>query len=206
MVLYVAVAAVTIGTLSLEEIDKARDYALAEAAMPFFGKTGFTLIAIAALLSTASAINATLYGAARLSYIIAKEGELPMELERKIWQQPMEGLLITTGATLLIANLFDLNSIATIGSAGFLIIFAVVYAANLICAKQTGSRRWLAILGLLACLGALIALLVYTAENDLKHLVTLPLMLLLAVTVETAYQTYRAYKGRSSDSENETSQ
>ncbi len=49
----------------------------ANPARPFFGQAGFTLIAIAAMLSTASAINATLYGAARLRYCIARDGELP---------------------------------------------------------------------------------------------------------------------------------
>ncbi len=44
---------------------------------PFLGQTGFfTLSAIAALPSTTSVINATVYGAARLSSIIAKGGEL----------------------------------------------------------------------------------------------------------------------------------
>ncbi len=77
MVLYVLVAVVTVGTLPVDRIVEAKDYALAEAARPSLGQTGFSLIAIAAMLSTASAINATVYGAARLSYIIAKDGELP---------------------------------------------------------------------------------------------------------------------------------
>ncbi len=113
--LYVLVAFVAVGNLSVDKIVAAKDYALAEAARPFLGQTGFTLIAIAAMLSTASAINATLYGAARVSYTIARDGELPATLERKAWGQPAEGLLITAGMTLLIANVFDLTSIATLG-------------------------------------------------------------------------------------------
>jgi len=70
--LYVLVALVTVGNLPVDKIVAAKDYALAEAARPFLGQAGFTLIAIAAMLSTASAINATLYGAARLSYCIAR--------------------------------------------------------------------------------------------------------------------------------------
>ena len=81
IVLYILVAGVTIGNLSIEEIVTARDYALAAAARPFLGQAGFTLIAIAAMLSTASAINATLYGAARLSYCIARDGELPAAMQ-----------------------------------------------------------------------------------------------------------------------------
>jgi len=128
--LYVLVSLVTVGNLAVDKIVAAKDYALAEAARPFLGQAGFTLIAVAAMLSTASAINATLYGAARLSYCIARDGELPAALERKVWSEPVSGLLITAALTLLVANAFDLTSIATLGSAGFLLIFATVNAAN----------------------------------------------------------------------------
>jgi hypothetical protein len=102
--LYVLVALVTVGNLAVDKIVAAKDYALAEAARPFLGQTGFTLVAIAAMLSTASAINATLYGAARLSYCIARDGELPAMLERKVRGEPVGGLLITAGLTLFVAN------------------------------------------------------------------------------------------------------
>lgn len=60
MLIYVAVSLAVVGNLSLNEIVRARDYALAEAAKPFLGNIGFTLMSIAALFSTSSAINATL--------------------------------------------------------------------------------------------------------------------------------------------------
>ena len=128
----------TVGSLDVQSIVDAKDFALAEAAKPFLGQAGFTLIAIAAMLSTASAINATLYGSARLSYAIAKDGELPAQLERKVWGRPVEGLLITAAITVVIANVLDLGSIATIGSAGFLIVFGAVNAAA---ARRAGNRR-----------------------------------------------------------------
>src|SRR5690606_9396582 len=124
IILYVLISIVTVGNLPVNQIVAAKDYALAAAAKPFLGVLGFTLVAIAALLSTGSAINATLYGTARVSYIIAKDGELPVELEKNIWNRPISGLLITAVLTLIIANIFDISSIATMGSAGFLIIFA----------------------------------------------------------------------------------
>ena len=76
----------------------ARDYALAEAAKPFLGEFGFRLIAIAALFSTASAINATLFGSANVCYMIARDGELPAGLSRTEWKQATGGLLLTAGA------------------------------------------------------------------------------------------------------------
>jgi amino acid transporter len=85
IIIYVAVAVTVLGNLPVPQIIVAKDYALAQAAQPFLGTTGFKVVAIAALLSTASGINATLYGGANISYILAKEGQLPDFFERKIW-------------------------------------------------------------------------------------------------------------------------
>ncbi len=182
--LYVLVAIVTVGNLSVDKIVGAKDYALAEAARPFLGQAGFTLIAVAAMLSTASAINATLYGASRLSYTIARDGELPSALERKVWGQPLEGLLITAGLTLVVANVFDLTSIATLGSAGFLLIFAAVNTANARHARHDGSRGWISVIGAVACLVALSALIWQTATTAPAKLLILAAMLALATAIE----------------------
>lgn len=190
VVLYVAVAVATIGNLPIARIVAARDYALAEAARPVLGQAGFGLIALAAVLSTASAINATLYGAARVSYVVAKEGELPAVLERRVWHRPIEGLLLTAGVTLLVANLFDLSSIATMGSAGFLVIFAVVNAANARQARQTRSRAWLCWLASGVCLAALGALVWETARDNPWRLLTLAVMAGLSVGVELLYRRF----------------
>ena len=186
--LYVAVSLVTVGNLPVNQIVAAKDYALAEAAKPFLGAAGFTLIAIAAMLSTASAINATLYGAARLSYSIASDRELPAVLERKVWGEPVEGLLITTALTLLVANLFDLTSISTLGSAGFLLIFAAVNAANARHAPQTKSRGWISAAGSFACLVALGALVWQTASTAPARLWVLVALVALAVAIEGGYR------------------
>lgn len=188
IVLYVLIAVVTVGTLPVAKIVDAKDYALAEVARPFLGQTGFILIAIAAMLSTASAINATLYGTARLSYIIAKDGELPSVLERKVWNEPIEGLLITSGVTLLIANLVDLSSISTMGSVGFLLIFGAVNGANVKLAGETRSRRWLPLLGVGLCLGALASLLWQTAERSPGQLWIPVVMIGVAFLIEAGFR------------------
>jgi amino acid transporter len=185
--LYIMVAAVTIGNLPVEKIVDAKDYALAAAARPFLGQYGYVLITIAALLSTASAVNATLYGAVRLSYIIAKDGELPQSLEHKVWNEPIEGLLITAGVTLVIANLFDLSSISMMGSAGFLLVFAAVNAANAKLAKKTCSRGWIPLMGVVLCLGSLGTLIWEIGQKNPSHLWILLAMLLLAFLVEGLY-------------------
>ncbi len=191
--LYVLVSLVTAGNLPVAQIVAAKDYALAAAARPFLGNLGYTLIAVAALLSTGSAINATLYGAARVSYIIAKDGELPDFLEHKIWNKPLEGLLLTSVMTLLTANFLDLSSISMMGSAGFLLIFAAVNAANVRLHRQTGSQRWISVAGALACLVAFGALVWRIAQNTPQKLLLLLFMLIAAFGLETIY---RSFTGR----------
>lgn len=193
IVLYFLVAIVTVGTLPVEKIVDAKDYALAEAARPSLGQAGFLLIAIAAMLSTASAINATIYGAARLSYTIAKDGELPTVLGKKIWGKPIEGLLITSGVTVLIANLVDLSSISMMGSAGFLLIFAVVNGANVVLADDTKSKRLLSLIGAGLCLCALGSLIWQTADNSPGQLWFLFAMIGAAFSIEIMF---RAFTGR----------
>jgi amino acid transporter len=189
--LYVLVALVTVGNLAVDKIVAAKDYALAEAARPFLGQAGFTLIAVAAMLSTASAINATLYGSARLSYSIAHSGELPAVLGRKVWSEPLAGLLITAGLTLFVANAFDLTSISTMGSAGFLLIFAAVNTANIFQASQTRSRGWISAAGAAACLAALGALVWQTARTGPSKLWVLAALVALAVMIEGGYRIAR---------------
>ncbi|MEJ2359797.1 MAG: APC family permease [Gammaproteobacteria bacterium] len=188
IVLYFLIAIVTVGSLPVNQIIKAKDYALAEAARPFLGQFGFQLIAVAAMLSTASAINATLYGTARLSYCIAKDGELPRTLANKVWNEPIEGLLITTVITLLVANLVDLSNISTMGSAGFLLIFAAVNAANAKQAAKTASRRWISVLGVLLCLAALASLLLQNIHQSPQQLWVPITMFAIAFLIEASYR------------------
>jgi len=188
VILYVLISIVTVSSLSIDKIISSRDYALAEAARPFLGQSGFQLIALAALLSTISAINATMYGAARLSFTIAKERELPEILEKKIWNRPLEGLIITSALTLIMANIMDLSSISTVGSAGFLIIFAAVNLANFKLREDTGSRAWISLSGFLACLGALIAVIWQTIITDPARLFILAGLVIFALAIEALYR------------------
>jgi amino acid transporter len=186
--LYVLIAIVAVGRLAPAEIAAARDYALAEAARPFLGQAGFTLIAVAALLSTTSAINATLYGAARLSYCIARDGELPESLERKAWDEPLEGLFVTAAAAVLLTNVLSLSSVSALGSAGFLVVFAVVNLAGVRLARDIGARWPACALGALACLVSLAALIWHAATRFPGRVVMLAALFLLAFAVEGGWR------------------
>ncbi len=184
ILLYLAIAIVTVGSLTPADIQTQADYALAAAARPSLGELGFTMIGIAALLSTTSAINATLYGSARLSWAIARSGELPEELTRKVWSRPVEGLLITAAASVVLVNSFDLARISTMGSAGFLVVFGAVNLA----AWRLTEGRLLAALGVAGCLAALAALCAVTLDRSPADLVILGGLMGSALAVEWIYR------------------
>lgn len=127
-------------------------------------------------------------GAARFSDNIARDGELPAIREKRIWNRPAEGLLVTTGAALLVANLLDLSSLSTMGSAGFLVVYAAVDAANARMANRTGSRAWISWSGCAASLAALAALVWHAATRSPSDLLVLVAMLGLALAVEGVYR------------------
>ena len=109
--LYILIAIITVGSVDEKALLDAKDYALAIAAKPSLGELGFILVSITALLATFSAINATIYGNARLGYIIAVDGELPSVLEYRRGETPFMGVVFTVGLSLILVNSIDLNTV-----------------------------------------------------------------------------------------------
>jgi amino acid transporter len=181
--------------MSLSEVAAHQDTALSAAANNIMGRPGYFVIIAAALLATSSAINATFYSTGRLAYVVAKTGELPRAFERSIRGEHAEGSIICGVLALLIANFVPLEAIATMGSAGFLILFFAVNAANVRLARQTGSRAAISALAALATLGAFVILCVSVDENPASrnHLWILAGMIFASLAIEF---TYRAITGR----------
>jgi amino acid transporter len=191
--LYLAVSLTVTGNLSDYEIERAKDYALAEAAKPFLGQFGFRLIAIAALFSTASAINATLFGAANVCYMIARDGGLPAGLSRTEWRGATGGLVLTAALVLAVMLSFDLSGIAMMGSAAFLLIYAAVNAGHLKVLNQTGANAIVVWLSLLTCLAMFAVLCVYTYQEQPRAIAALILIAAASFAGEWAY---RRWTGR----------
>jgi amino acid transporter len=191
--LYLAVSLTVTGNLSDYEIEQSKDYALAEAAKPFLGQFGFRLIAIAALFSTASAINATLFGAANVCYMIARDGGLPAGLSRTEWRGATGGLVLTAALVVAVMLSFDLSGIAMMGSAAFLLIYAAVNAGHLKVLKQTGASAPLVWLSLLTCLAMFVVLCVYIAREQPRALAALVAIAAASFLAEWAY---RRFTGR----------
>ncbi|KSW12621.1 hypothetical protein CF15_00445 [Pyrodictium occultum] len=190
---YIAIALVSAGILSPSEVVRARDYALAEVASREMGSAGFYTVVAAALASTASAINATLYGTAGISYVVARYGQLPRVMAKSVWRHAPEGLLIIALASLVLVNTEGLEAIAFAGSAGFLLIFAMVDLAAYRLRREAKANPLLALTGFLSSLAVLALLVGYTAAREPGQAA---LFLLLLAGSFAAEWLYRAATGR----------
>ncbi len=174
-------------TVPEKELMEAKDYALAIAAKPALGMIGFKLVALAALLSTFSAINATIFGNAQLGYVIAKDGELPTLFEYQKGDIPIIGLLFTVIFSLIIANFINLEEIAIIGSASFLLIFFIVNISALKLYKTIQGSRTIFILSSLTSFFALVTLLLHTYESNARAIIIFIAFIFIAITFEMLY-------------------
>jgi amino acid transporter len=178
---------VTVGSLPFKVIATARDYVLAEAAKPMVGQIGFTIITIAALISTFSAINASLYGGSRVSFEIAEDDELPHQLTGKLWNHPV-GLMITTILTLIIVNTVNLESISTAGSVGFILIFTVVNYTGFKLSKTISGGKIIPMIGFILGLLALIVLIYQQYSSNRPGVILAISFMLVCFIAEYIYK------------------
>ncbi len=187
MVLYVAISFAVFGNLSTEKIIAAKDFALAEAALPIFGQAGFTVVAFTALIATASAINANLYAVTNVTYQLAKDGELPAIFGEPI-AHSREGLVISGVLIIILSLLFDLTEIAAIGSISILFIHTVTHIGHLKIISKTGASRWAVSLAAILSLLAMILALIYISQISDQVIMILVGFVIIAALTEVTLQ------------------
>jgi amino acid transporter len=197
LVIYVLVASGVVTNVPLNILKGLGDSALAFAAKPSLGQTGFRLMAMAALLSTASAVNATLFGSTNIAYQIAKNGGLPPAFDRKLWGRDVEGLFITSGLVLVFVLLFPLSAVASMGSAAFLLVYSAVNIGHLRIREQTGAKAWPIVAAAVSCLSLFVVLLYHMIATAPTSAIALGATLAGSFLFEIVYRraTGRTFKG-----------
>ncbi len=160
--IYVLVTIAVVGNLSISEIIKSKEYVLAEAAKPILGSLGFTIMGIAALFSTSSAINATIYGPVNMIQETAKANQFPKVFTKPLFGHHSGHALIATGIIIvLISNFLNLEDIAEVGSLIFLLVYTTINIANFRLRKKTKSKAVIIIFGTTGTFFAFCVLIYY---------------------------------------------
>jgi amino acid transporter len=183
-IIYVAVALGVFGTLTVSEVIEAGPTAIAVAAQPVLGQAGYWLMSVTALFATAGATNAGLYPAAGLSDELASTGQFPAVMGGRIAGRASVGLVVAALGILLLVVLFDLSSVASIGSAVALSIFALVTVAHLRVREETGARLSILVLALATTGVTLLVFIFTTLIKEPASIATLVVILLVSIGLD----------------------
>jgi amino acid transporter len=193
-VIYIAIALGVFGTLTVDEVISSGGTALAVAAQPSLGEAGYWLMAVTALFATAGATNAGLYPAAGLSERLAETGQFPPLMARRFGGRVSAGLLFEAIACVLLAVLFDLDAIASIGSAVALLIFTLITAAHFRVRAETGASAAVLTIAIASAGVVLLTFVLTTLIHDTASMVTLLAILVLSIALDVGWKRTRAGK------------
>jgi len=188
--IYVLIAVIAVGSLDTQVMIEAEEYALAVAAEPALGNAGRILVCLAAMLATASAINATVFGASRMMADMAMHHEMPKPFSfRNREAAPWMAVLVIGLITVALTTLGGLEFIASFSSLTFLLVSLAVCSANWKLRAITAALPWLVIAGMALLTATIITLLFYLVLQSPHTLIAIGCMY-LAVTVMTLVYHY----------------
>ena len=122
VVVYALVALAVGGSLSVPEIVASKDYALAEAARPAFGKWGLWLTVALAIVACASGVIASVFAVSRMLAMLVDMDLVPYKDVGIPGRRQYTTLTFTIVLASLLAVLFDLSRIASLGAIFYVVM------------------------------------------------------------------------------------
>jgi amino acid transporter len=195
-VIYIAIALGVFGTLTVEKVISSGGTALAVAAQPALGQAGYWLMSVTALFATAGATNAGLYPAPGLSERLAQTGLFPPLMARKFGGRLSAGLAFQAVACLVLALVFKLDAIASIGSAVALLIFTLITVAHFRVRAETGASALVLSLAVASAAVVLVTFVFTSLIHEPASIVTLLIILALGIGLDYGWSWRKGHPGR----------
>lgn len=126
-VVYVFVALAVAANLSVPRIIEAKDYSLAEAARPAFGKYGLWFTVGIAILATVSSVVANVFAISRMTAMLTKMKLIPHSHFGMPGRIQKHMLVYTVTIAILLTIFFDLSRIASLGAVFYIVMDMVVH-------------------------------------------------------------------------------
>ncbi|MFX1234012.1 MAG: APC family permease [Promethearchaeota archaeon] len=143
------------------------EVAIANAALNFMGPFGMVIVIFGALLSTASALNATILGSSRLIYLLAKEKIFPKKFSylsnNKVPHNAI--LFISILSVILTIITGGALSIAKVAAFIFTQVFFIMNFTNYKVHKKTESKKLLPLIGMILTGALFLILLIFNIVN-----------------------------------------
>lgn len=127
LVVYLLIAWAVSSNLPLSEIIKAKDYSLAEAAKPAFGDFGVLFTVIIAIIATISGIIASVFAVSRMLAMLTDMELIPHKHFGMPGNIQKHTLVYTVVIAMVLAVVFDLSRIASVGAILYLVMDMIVH-------------------------------------------------------------------------------
>lgn len=143
VVVYLLVALAVGSSLPLDRIIAAKDYALAEAAEPALGETGFYLIVALALIATASGLLASVFAVSRMLAMLTDMRLIPHSHFGMPGAIKDHTLVYTVVIAGFLTVFFDLSRIAALGAFFYLVMDIIIHwGVFRHLREEIGARGW----------------------------------------------------------------
>lgn len=126
-ILYVLVALAVASNLTLPEIVKAKDFALAEAARPTFGDFGLWFTVALAIVATLSGVIASVFAVSRVLAMLTEMKLVPHRHFGMPGKLQKHTLVYTIVIAMALTVFFDLSRIASLGAIFYLVMDIAVH-------------------------------------------------------------------------------
>lgn len=197
-VIYVAVSLGVFGTLTVDEVIESGGTAIAKAAEPSLGAAGYWMMSVTALFATAGATNGGLYPASGLCEQLSSVRQFPPVMGRRFGGKAPAGLLVTAAIAIVLAVGFDLNAIASIGSAIALLVFSLVSVGHLRVRAETGARLSILLVAIVSTVLVLATFAVTTLVEEPKTLAAIGVVLAVSIGIDLWWKRSRGAQAETS--------
>ncbi len=144
--IYLLVAWGVGSSLTVEEIVKAKDYSLAEAARPAFGEYGLWFTVAIAIIATASGLLASIFAVSRMLAMLTDMNLIPHRHFHMPGSIQQHTLVYTVVLAALLAALFDLSRIASLGAIFYLVMDIIIHWGVLRHLREdVGASSWVVV-------------------------------------------------------------
>lgn len=126
-VVYVLVAFAVSANLSIDEIIMAKDFSLAEAAKPAFGKFGLWFTVGIAIFATISGIIASIFAVSRMTAMLTDMKLIPHSHFGMPGSIQKHMLVYTAVIAIVLTIFFDLSRIASLGAIFYLVMDIIIH-------------------------------------------------------------------------------
>jgi len=166
-VVYLLVVWAVGSTLSIEEIARAKDYSLAEAARPEFGQFGLWFTVAIAIIATTSGLLASIFAVSRMLTMLTDMNLIPHKHFGMPGDVQKHALVYTVILAAFLAAFFDLSRIASLGAILYLATDIVIqWGVFRHLREDVGARAWVLITAIVLDFIVLGAFLVLKANSD----------------------------------------